>query len=136
MGKQNQQSSDTKEIALQATVMALREECMGYFKGNCVDRLTTNRNLSVVPLSQYAETRMSYQRRELENTNPVLIAIGGVPIMTLKQAPDRVIFHTKALNRSPQLRYIYAELEEFFKMYLPAVTKQQNEEAVKYAAGD
>lgn len=117
-------------IEVQTTVMAIREELMNYFKGTCVERVTTDRNIRTVGLG--ATRGYYYLRRQTENESPRLLLIGDVPIATLRLSPDRVTFHRGSLSRSKQLREVYALLEEFMHDYLAGVGKEYNDANVFY----
>jgi hypothetical protein len=52
-----------------------------------------------------------------------MLKIGAVPILLLQKAPERVTFF-EPLDRSPQLKEVKKQLEEFLVKYLSNVTKE------------
>lgn len=106
-------------VDLDASVMAIRELLMEYYKGACIQRLMENNNIHLRNVSFQA--RFNYERREHRNKKPQQIVIGNVPIAQLEHEPDSIVFYSKVLNRSPQMRYVYKELKKFMSTYLPAV---------------
>lgn len=121
-------SSLTSEelLAIETTVMGIREELMQYFKGTCIDRVTTSRNIRRVPVGR-ARGGYYYQRRQADNEKAEVLLIDNVPIATLRMAPERIVFHRATLGRSKQLRKVHDMLEEFMKDFLAGVTKEYND---------
>lgn len=127
-------SVDPSKVALQSTVMCIREQIMEYFKGTCIERLTTNHNVQLVPLRRYmGRGEYQYIRQRMEREQACFVTVGGVPILTIKKSPSKIIFHEVSLKRSPQFRYIYKELEAFMELYLGAIEKEVNQDAIRYA---
>lgn len=110
-----------KDMGLQATVMAIREEMMNYFKGTCVDRVTANRN---VRLTRLPSDRLpyQYQRLELERKRITGLYVADTLLFTLQLEPDRVLFG-KELDRSPQLREVKKAVDKFMERYLAGVNR-------------
>lgn len=119
------------DIGLESTIMAIREELMNYFKGSCVERFTTNRNVKLNGLSNYV--RFDYQRRECDRMQQVkILSVGSLPLMRVSKSPFKVTFHTAVLNRSPQLRAVRQGVEDFLDEFLPSVEKEEHDAHVIY----
>lgn len=125
--------ADNTEIAIQTTVMALREQLMEYFKGTCIERFTENTNIRFINASTRGRANFSYLRREAENQRPMIVMLGGLPIMTVQRAPEVAVFHATLLTRSPQLRQVYQELKVFMDKYLGGVETKHSRKGVIYA---
>lgn len=108
------------DLAIDTTVMAIREELMCYFKGTCIERMTTSQMVGVVGHSSYNESRYYYQRREREIVGAASLVIGHERLFELGHEPEKITF-TKALNRSPQLWEMTEKVEKFLIRYLPNV---------------
>lgn len=110
-----------KDMGLQATVMAIREEMMNYFKGTCVDRVTDNRN---VHLTRLPSDRLPYQYQRIEQERKRItgLYVADVLLFTLQLEPDRVLFG-KELDRSPQLREVKKAVDKFMERYLAGVSR-------------
>lgn len=119
-----------EEVAIQTLVMAIRERLMEYYKGTCVRRVVDSPTVKIVNLSQYASTRYSYQRQNLEQEQPAMILVDGCPIVTVRKAPARATFHTAVLFRSPQLTQVHKQLNVFMNKYLQAVRKEDSDATV------
>lgn len=117
---------DPDQISLEATVMALREELMSYFKGSCVSRVTAKRNVQRVSLGDFRPRVYRYQRELLAKQEPCILLLGGAPLCSLQHAPEVITFHARVFNRSPQLRQVRRELEKFLNSYLGGVKKEEN----------
>jgi hypothetical protein len=121
----------TEPLAIQTTVMAIREEIMQYFKGSCIEKLTENTNVRLVFKDQ--RSNYFYERRDAENRQPALIFIGGVPVLGVQHAPDKITFYTGTLKRSKQLAQVMVELEKFTKDYLGAIERSYHANTVTYS---
>jgi hypothetical protein len=123
-----------EEVGLQTTIMAIREEIMSYFKGGCVQRLTNSDNINLRQLDTSPSNRRSYnyERRRAELQQPVMLELAGIPIITMQKNPDVITFHKTVLERSPQFRRIYKEVDEAIGKYLRAVRKEHNDANVLY----
>lgn len=122
-----------EQIALEATVMALREEIMSFFKGSCITRVAQTEAIRTVELSEYqSRPRYAYQRQRLATQKPTMLFLGDAPILTVSKQPDTIVFHTTVLGRSPQFRAVHAELEEFVERYLRGIKKEVNSGPVFY----
>lgn len=122
---------DKADIALQTTLMTIREELMVYFKGSCVERLTQNQNIQVRPLRQ--DGNYYYERRQADNKNTHRLALAGIPILTIQMSPDMVVFHTGVFQRSKQFRALEKQLRKFFYDFLPSVTVEANDKEIYHA---
>ncbi len=125
MGTSNIQT-DPVEVGIQTTVMAIREELMKYFKGTCIERFTADRNVSIQHI-EVGHMNYQYERRQFENEYACMIWVGSVPILTVKHATDRIIFHTVVLDRSPQLRRMREGVEQFMEKFLMGVDKEYSD---------
>jgi hypothetical protein len=126
--KPNQTDSN---LALEATVMLIREELMAYFKGSYVQRLTSGRNIELMGLD-ISDGPQRSRRWQQAFKDPRMLRLGGAPLMTLGKAPDRALLHSSVFNRSPQLRQLKPEVKKFFKRYLPGVDVQEQKGPVFY----
>lgn len=124
MGTSSIDRIDPVELGIQTTVMAIREEIMGYFKGTCIQKFTAEQNVRVRTINIRADYQ--YERRQWENERPSIVWLGSVPILTVKHSPDRVIFHDTVLSRSPQLRQVKVGVEQFMEKFLRGVEKEYN----------
>jgi hypothetical protein len=113
------------QIALESTVMAIREHLMEYFKGTCVERMTTNTNVAMQGIEGNAQYQ--YERIIHNNQNPKLLKIGQVPIAKVHKASDTIVIFTSVLDRSRQLRQVRRMLEEFMDDYLAGVIKEYSD---------
>jgi hypothetical protein len=118
------------DIAIESTIMAIREVLMEYFKGTCVQRMTDSQVFLAVP-STYAEYQ--YQRIELQNKQPRNLMLSGFSLLEVSKLPDTVTLNVKVFDRSPQLREVYAGVKEFLDKYLVGVEVVFNERGVIYA---
>jgi len=121
MGTNN--SVQQVDIGIQTIVMAIREELMSYFKGTCVQRLTTGSNVRMSTVGEHMEN-YQYVRRQAQNEQAQILWVGTAPILTVKQAPDRIIFHLTVLNRSPQMREINKGVQKFIEQFLIGIEKE------------
>lgn len=116
-------SNDNRLV--ETTIMAIREQLMEYFKGTCIERFTTESNITLRG-SNYIG-RHNYEREDYERRRPCEVLIADVPIMTLKKSADEIVFYDKILGRSPQFRKVKKELELFLKRYLQAIEVKHEE---------
>lgn len=114
------------------TTMAIREELMQYFKGDCVQRLTYASNVRVMGIEVSMKGLPNYERVAIKNARRALLRVGDAPILELSYNPAVVVFNTGVLRRSPQLKDIEAALRKFFAEYLPGVEVKDNNGAVLY----
>lgn len=126
------QEIDTKEFAMEKLVMGLREQLMEYYKGTCVRRFVYLSDIQLRDLAEYAHTRYNYQRQTLENERPMMLLVKDVPLLTMKKAPARLVFHTATLSRSPQFKEIHKQLNQFMSKYLPAVRKEDSDATIGF----
>lgn len=117
---------------LEATVMALRETLMEYFKGTCVEKMTRNSNVNLYPISERQRGLSRAERWRLSFKRPRILLLADVPLATVGQEPDTITIHTAVMGRSPQLKKVRKELEKFLKTYLPGVEIKEMEGSVFY----
>lgn len=108
-----------KDIAIERTVLALREILMYYFKDTAVDTVAqdTNVHIEEVPMLSMSHT---YERRTHRMKRKCNVRIKSTTIITVERNPNVLIFKT-VLNRSPEFRAIKEQLTPFLERYLPAV---------------
>lgn len=126
-------SSDVKsstDVSVEATIMSIREQLMIYFKGSCVQHMTSNTNIHVYLVEISMRGRPNYNRVQILNNCLSRLFIGTVPLMTLGKMPETVTLHTDILRRSPQFRAIQTEVEKFLGTYLPGVIVEHQKGAV------
>jgi hypothetical protein len=114
------------------TVMALRELLMQYFKGSCVQEMTTNSNARLYELGQNQRGLSRAERWRLSLKRPSILLLDNVPILSVGQEPDTVTMHVTVLNRSPQLKQVRKSLEKFLATYLPGVNVEESKGSVFY----
>lgn len=117
-------SMSDEEIAIETTLMAMREQIMEFFKGTCVKRVTKNSNVKLTSCERNGG--YLYNRIAEESANAKVLLLGDVPIMTMRLNPHVATIHTKPLQRSKQLRQIKELLEKFFDEYLPGIERREN----------
>lgn len=100
------------------TLLSIRETLMEYFKGSCVQKVTSNSNVRL-NIMQISEATPQRWWRSFES--PCLLLLSEVPIATLGKNPDTITFHVDVVRRSPQLRQIRGRLDKFLSEYLPGV---------------
>lgn len=115
------------------TVMALREELMAYYKGDCVQKLVHDGNIQRISLYNLHRREYQYQRREEANQDEQIVLVGKLPVFTMHRIPDTLVLHDLVLKRSPQFREIGKALEKFMATYLQGVVVEHNKEVVTYA---
>lgn len=135
MGSPQVSDGLTKEqISLEATIMALREELMKYFKGSCIGRVANTDTITRLPISQYRQRpRHAYQRRQQDEAEECLLFLGGAPILTIRKHPNTLTFHDSVLGRSKQFQQIRSELQDFMSKYLKSVKQEYHDGPVFYA---
>lgn len=121
------------DLGIQTTVMAIRERLMEYFKGTCVERFTEDANIRLVEANGGQRAEFQYLREREANQRPTIILLSNVPIITVQRYPERVVFNTKILNRSPQFKSVHAGVEDFMQKYLSGVEVGIDEREVFYA---
>lgn len=107
---------------IEATVMNIREALMGYYKGTCVDTLTTSGNIRLVKDYRISGRQHLYERRELELADKNILLIGDLKIFTLTHNPNKLVFYS-VLDRSPQLLEVKKGIEAFVDEFLMGVEK-------------
>lgn len=105
-------------------IMAIREELMEYFKGDCVERFVERGVVRIRPKNYMDETRPYwYVRREREVASEGFLELNGVRLAELSKSPLQLLFVAETMNRSQELRRLRKEIEKFLYNYLPAVEK-------------
>lgn len=124
-------TTELKALQLESTVMAIREHLMDYFKGTCIHRFVEKHNITMMNVSSPAREEYQYIRRQAEAEAARVMYLDSAPILTVKLNPDRIIFNTKVLNRSPELRDVHKEIEAFMQEFLPGVGREVNDGPVR-----
>lgn len=102
------------------TIMAIREILMQYFKGTCVEIMTSSANVQLIRDWSNQGTSHQYERLANEANNKCVLRCGGVKLFTLSSTPKKIVFYS-CLDRSPQLREVKKEIAEFMHDFLGAV---------------
>lgn len=102
------------------TIMNIRERLMEYYKGTCVENMTVSGNVVVLKDYRLMGTQHLYERQLLELENKHVMLIGRTKIFTLTNHPKKLVFYS-CLDRSPQLREVKKEVEQFMHDYLGGV---------------
>jgi hypothetical protein len=118
-------------LAIETTVMALRETIMEYFKHTCIERLTSDAGIQFKRI-RATETRFQYQRREAEAQDRQVLYLSGLPILEVQRDPEKLVFYKTMLTRSKELRDVYQGLQNFMEKYLSAVTVEDDEREAFY----
>ena len=124
--KQPKKVKYTPPDKIEATVMAIRESLLEYFKGSCVKRLMTS-NIDVIRESTSGHYR--FQELENEQQRRSTLYIGdepSVPIMSLRQSPDTLTLHLVSLDRSKELKAVREGVERFMARHLKGVKIERN----------
>lgn len=102
------------------TIMNIRERLMDYFKGTCVERMTASGNVMLVKDYRISSEQHQYVRLAIQDENKHIMVIGHTKIFTLTNAPKKIVFYS-CLDRSPQLREVKKEIEQFMHDFLGGV---------------
>lgn len=115
-------------LNIQATIMAIREEVMRYYKDTCIERVTSNRNVNRRYLGDYINDRPPYQyQRELrQRQDAQLLLIGQFPIAVLRKQPDQLMYVKHVLKMSPGLKQVDEGLHDLIERYLRGVVTSDN----------
>lgn len=103
-------------------VMNIRELLMNYYKGSCVNSITSSGNIRIVKDFNINRQQHLYERRELELVNKSILLIGDLRIFTLTHNPNKIVFYS-TLERSPQLLGVRKGIETFMNEFLMGVEK-------------
>lgn len=104
------------------TVMNIRELLMGYFKGSCVDKLTSSGNINLIKDYRYTSQQHLYERRELELQDKSILVLGDLKLFTLYKNPNKLVFYS-ILERSKELKEVKTGIETFMDEFLAGVEK-------------
>jgi hypothetical protein len=102
------------------TIMNIRERLMEYYKGTCVEHMTVSGNIAVIKDYNLLPSQHLYERQLLELENKRVMLIGRTKIFTLTNHPKKIVFYS-CLDRSPQLREVKKEIEQFMHDFLGGV---------------
>ena len=116
---------------IDATVMLIRELLMEYFKGTCIERMTTVNNVYVESVRQGGQ--YNYQRREARNRDVRQLYISGIPILEMQHNDDTITLFTKVLRRSPEFKAVEQGILKFLNTYLLGVKVKNSRKGVFYA---
>lgn len=121
-------SKTADPLNVQATIMAVREEIMRYYKDTCVERVTSNRNINRRILGDYmpGRPRYQYQREEQQRKDAQLLLIGQYPIAVLKKLPDHLLYLNHVLSMSPALEEVGKAMRNMMSKYLKGVVTEDN----------
>ena len=103
---------------IQSTVMAIRENIMEYYKGTCIERLTSS-NISRREVSH--NYNYHYERDNYHLMDEQQLMIGSIPILNLKKHPEITILYGETLGRSKSFRAVNEGIEYFFAKHLDYV---------------
>lgn len=109
-----------KEVdeGIEATIFAIREKLMEYFKGDCVQPVTTG-NIQLRQVNP--PVNHNYERREREMTALAHIDMGGQNLLLLRSHPNEVNFFDITLDRSKVMKRVRSGIELCLERYLPNV---------------
>ena len=116
---------EAKQLAIDNTIMAIREFLMEYFKGSCGDKLALPSSVTVKKFP--TSGNFYYERRESENSQGKVISIKNVPVMRVQLSPDTIVLFSKTLSRSKQMREVRDKLEMFLDKYLQGIEREHDE---------
>lgn len=109
---------------IEATIMAIRETLMDYFKGGCVESMASAR-ITLDHISSRTNYRYERQRSNMENG--MVLSIGPYMAFTLSQSPDVLTIHMGTMDRGKIMRSVRQGVEEFMGKYLRGVTIKQSD---------
>ena len=112
----------TKEevnTGIEATVMALRETLMDYFKGGFGQRVTDNQVWR--RQSDRREANHNFERRRREMENLCDIGISNVCLFSVQKCPNILTMHMNRLDRSEQLKAVREGVDNFLAKHLRGV---------------
>lgn len=107
--------------------MAVREAVMDYYKGSCVQVLSS---LSEYPVefnrlrlpNDGTRRNFNYEREDWARRNPIAYYLAGSKMFELWRDDHEVIFQPSVMRRSPELSVAYDQITAFFQKFLPSVT--------------
>jgi hypothetical protein len=100
--------------------LAIRETLMEYYKGTCIQRLTSTSSVDLVPMEQASSGDHYYLRREATLRSKKLLFYDGIPIATLCKNPMTIKFESTAIATN-ELAEVKELLIEFLRTYLTGV---------------
>lgn len=104
---------------IKVTVMHIRELLMSYYKGTCVENMTTSGVIAMFRDRDHSGGHL-YERLNADAQDKKIMAIGDAKIFTLTKVPNKLVFYS-CLDRSPQFRTIKDEITKFMSDYLGGV---------------
>lgn len=115
--------TDSLKLGTEATIMAVREYLMSYFKNTTDCHVKDSTNISIGSNVQVPEDRRlhSYERHAIEMQSPRLLKIGRSNLMSLQKNPHKVVLYTRTLNRSEEMRAVREGIEKCLEKYLRGV---------------
>lgn len=113
----------TTNDAVQATVMAIRERLMGYYKGT--ERLLPGDIVSLHTVRQ--QYSYHFERDHAQLADERLLLIDGLPLMNLTREPQVATFYA-TFDRSRSFRAVREGVERFMQKFLPGVEIAQSSE--------
>ena len=112
-------------------VMRIREILMEYFKGTCIESFVNAPSISFMEIAR-PRGAYQYQRVQQQNERFSGIYFDNNQLLTLQHYPDKVTFNELVLNRSPEFKKLYKEVDKFLGDYLPAVKVEVNDGIIRY----
>jgi hypothetical protein len=104
---------------IQATIMALRQGLMQYFKGSAVDDVVRVNSLQWS--SHNPHTQHRYQAEQNRFVNRLTVHLGHHPLLTVEHEPDSICLHLGTLDRSKVMRKIKQGIVSARNSYLTSV---------------
>lgn len=115
----------TIQDGVEATVMAIRENLMDYFKGNTERFSVSNLSLERVRSSY----NHHFERDHAEMINECVLKLDSIPILNVKHEPETLTFYA-TIDRSRSFRAVKEGVERFMQKFLPGIAIDHNPEKV------
>lgn len=114
--------SSNSVTAVDTTVMAIREDLMSYFKGDCLNRTVVSGTITWRHFPSRDHYNHRYERLRDEKENRCKLSLRGVHLFTVQKLPYSITFHLNRLDRSKELQAVKAGVELFVSKHLRSVT--------------
>lgn len=116
--------TDSLKLGTEATVMAIREYLMSYFKDGYTCYISERTNVTLhgnVHFDPERRTR-NFERQVANLQVPRLLKIGNNTIMELQKKPDIIKMYNRTFNRSDEMKAIREGVDNFLNKFLKGVT--------------
>lgn len=111
-------ATDGVDNGIKATILAIRERLMAYYKSNCVQYVVPNANISA---TGYAIGGRHAEQHTARLKERQIFSIRGHVLCTVEHHPDKITLHLGTLDRSVTMREVRKGVEMFLPKYLRGV---------------